>query len=140
MHVIIERVYMPEETLSSLYVFNGEFQAFKCKGLEPAWLDNQRGKSCIKEDTYWVVKEATSPGHPYPHFRVEDKHGRKNVLWHGGNYYSDSQACYLPGSSFGDRNKDGVLDVLNSRKTLQTLYDMLPDKFQCTYREKPKTN
>ncbi len=137
MKVEILRTYMEKETLSTLNVKDDEGTIiFTCKGLEPPDKNNQRRISCIKEDTYWVRKELTSPHHDYPHFRVEDKHGRESVLWHGGNYFSDTEACYLPGDSFGDRNKDGVLDVLNSRETLRKLYAILPDKFQATYKKK----
>lgn len=136
MNVIIERVYLPDETLSSLYVYNGAFKAFSCKGLEPAWRDNHHSISCIPEGTYVVIKEATSPGHEYPHFRVQNVPDRQGILWHGGNYFKDTLGCLLVGDSFGDRNKDGTLDVLNSRATLQKLYDMLPDKFTVTYKKK----
>lgn len=137
MKVDILRTYSPQETLSTLNVIDDKGKiVFTCKGLEPPDKGNQHNISCILEDTYWVTKEQTSPKHPYPHFRVEDKHGRHNVLWHIGNYFSDTEACYLPGDSFGDRNKDGVLDVLNSKETLQKLLSILPDKFQATYKKK----
>lgn len=138
MQVIIERVYLPQETLSSLYIKKEEHsKEYICKGLEPAWRDNKKKISCIPEGTYWVVKELTSPHHEYPHFRVLNVPGRDGILWHLGNYFKDTEACYLPGDSFGDRNKDGVLDVLNSKNTLEKLWGLLPDKFQCTYTKKP---
>jgi hypothetical protein len=137
MNVIIERVYLEQETLSSLYVFNGAFKAFSCKALEPPNKENKHNISCIPLGTYWVTKELTSPGHDYPHFRVHDVPDRNGILWHGGNYFKDTLGCLLVGDSFGDRNKDGVLDVLNSRTTLQKLFDLLPDKFQATYKMKP---
>lgn len=137
MHVEILRTYLPQETLSTLNVKDEEGTIiFACKGLEPPDKNNQRGISCINEDTYTVRKELKSPHHDYPHFRVEDKHGRSGVLWHVGNDFGDTEGCYLPGDSFGDRNKDGVLDVLNSRETLKKLYAILPDKFQATYKKK----
>lgn len=138
MRVEILRDYQEKETLSELVVIKDDGSyAFKCKGLEPPWKNNQRNISCIPEGKYLVIKEETSPLHPYPHFRVLNVPGRDGVLWHGGNFYKDTLGCYLPGDSFGDRNNDGILDVLNSRKTLQKLYDILPDKFECTYKKKP---
>lgn len=137
MRVYIPRVNMDKETLSSLIVYD-EHDAiiFSCKGLEPPDKGNQHNISCIPDGTYWVIKEATSKGHEYPHFRVLDVPGRGGILWHGGNYYNDTLGCMLVGDSFGDRNKDGILDVLNSRITLQKLYDLMPDKFQATYHKK----
>ncbi len=136
MNVIIERVYMEFETLSSLYVFNGAFKSFSCKALEPPDKGNQHNISCISEGTYTVIKELSSQGHEYPHFRVLNVKDRGGILWHGGNYFHDTLGCLLVGDSLGDRNKDGVLDVLNSRLTLQKLYDLLPDKFEATYMRK----
>lgn len=137
MKVDILRTYMELETLSTLNVIDEKgLIVFTCKGLEPPDKNNKRSISCILEGTYDVVKEETSTHHEYPHFRVLSVPGRSGILWHGGNYFSDTLGCYLPGDSFGDRNKDGVLDVLNSRKTLEKLYDILPDKFKVTYKKK----
>ncbi len=137
MHVDILRTYMPLETLSTLNVMDEEGTIiFTCKGLEPPNDGNKKGVSCVLEDTYTVTKELKSPHHDYPHFRVEDKHGRQGVLWHIGNYRKNTEACYLPGDSFADRDKDGLLDVLNSTATLKKLYAILPDKFQATYKKK----
>lgn len=136
MRVEILRTYMEFETLSTLNVIDDDKIIFTCKGLEPPDKDNQRSISCILEGEFDVVKEETSPGHDYPHFRVLDVPGRSGILWHGGNYFKDTLGCYLPGDSFGDRNKDGVLDVLNSRKTLAHLYSILPDKFKVIYKKK----
>ena len=113
---------MPIETLSTLNVLD-EYKkiVFACKGLEPPDKNNANNISCILDGTYWVIKEETSPHHDYPHFRVLNVPNRRGILWHGGNYFSDTLGCYLPGDSFGDRNKDGVLDVLNSRTTLAKL-------------------
>lgn len=137
MKVTIRRVYLPQETLSSLFVYDDQGTViFRCKGLEPPDKENQHNISCIPEGTYWVDKELTHEGHEYPHFRVENVPDRKGILWHRGNYFKDTLGCLLVGDSFGDRNADGVLDVLNSKYTLQKLYDILPDRFQATYSKK----
>lgn len=137
MRVTIRRVYLPQETLSSLFVFDDYGHViFRCKGLEPPDKGNQHNISCIPEGTYEVVKEETHEGHEYPHFRVLDVPNRAGILWHRGNYFKDTLGCLLVGKSFGDRNSDGILDVLSSTETLQKLYDILPDKFQATYTKK----
>jgi len=137
MKVEILRTYQVKETLSSIFVKDEEGTViFPCKGLEPPDKNNSHNISCIPEGTYEVRKELTSPGHEYPHFRVQNVPNRKGILWHGGNYFADTLGCLLVGDSFGDRNKDGVIDVLNSRATLSKLYAILPDKFQATYKKK----
>ncbi len=128
---------MPLETLSTLNVMDEEGTIiFSCKGLEPPDKHNQHNISCIPEGTYQVSKELSSEGHEYPHFRVANVPNRGGILWHGGNYFKDTLGCLLVGNGFEDRNKDGVLDVLNSRATLSKLYAILPDHFQATYKKK----
>lgn len=134
MEVEIIRKYGEKQTIGNLTVYKEGQPIFKCFMLEPPWMGNEKNISCIIPKTYTVVKEETSEHHPYPHFRVLDVPGRAGVLWHGGNTYHDTLGCNLPGDSLGDKNKDGIVDVLNSRKTLQNLYDLLPNKFQCTYK------
>ncbi len=137
MRVEILRTELPVETLSTLNVLDDHDKIiFSCKGLEPPNKGNQHNISCIPYGTYTVVKEETSPGHEYEHFRVENVPNRGGILWHGGNYFTNTLGCYLPGDSFGDKNKDGISDVLNSRATLQKLYSLLPAKFQATYKKK----
>jgi len=136
MTVEILRTYQEKETLSTLNVIDGGKIIFSCKGLEPPDKGNAHNISCIPEAVYSVSKEVTSKGHEYPHFRVANVKDRAGILWHSGNYFKDTLGCLLVGDSFGDRNKDGVLDVLNSRITLQKLYNLLPDKFQATYKKK----
>lgn len=137
MRVEIIRDYQQKQTLGQLIVYSDLNEVlFKCFTLEPADRGNKRNISCIPEGTYTVLKELTSPGHAYPHFRVLNVPGRSGILWHGGNYFRDTLGCLLVGDCLGDRNKDGVIDVLNSRATLQKLYDLLPDKFECTYKKK----
>lgn len=133
----ILRTYLEQETLSTLNILDDKNQiVFTCKGLEPPNKGNQHNISCIAEGQYKVVKEETSIGHTYPHFRVLNVPGRNGILWHAGNYYYDTLGCLLIGDSFKDRNQDGIIDVINSRDTLQKLYDIMPDEFFVTYKQK----
>lgn len=137
MKVEILRTYLEKETLSTLNVIDHlDLIIFQCKGLEPPDKGNQHNISCIPEGTYFVHKELTSHGHSYPHFRVDNVPDRGGILWHGGNYFHDTLGCLLVGDSFGDRDKDGLLDVLNSRETLRKLYEILPDRFEAKYKNK----
>jgi hypothetical protein len=49
---------------------------------------------------------------------------------HSGNFHSEILGCILVGDKFKDINKDGQLDVANSKKTMVALFDMMPDKFK----------
>jgi hypothetical protein len=129
--ILQPRVYLPTETLSSWYR-DGEML---CKVMElPLVIDpvtglSKRNVSCILEGVYRVKKEAFTVKHPYPHFRIPDVPGRSGILVHRITYVKDLRGCQGVGSAFEDLNKDGVPDIVGSSKTLQMLYDTLPDEF-----------
>lgn len=146
--VIVERVYLQTETLSSIYFEN----KYLCKGMELVWKNNQRGVSCIPEGTYLCTKEKPIPKddpdtlidesggfkpRDYWHFRLHKVPGRSGVLIHKITYVKDLQGCLGVGMSFKDFNGDNVLDMAESTKALQLLVDTLPDVFNITFKEKP---
>lgn len=127
--VIYKRTYTPKATYSDAEAFRDGVSIFKWKVLELPWEDNQRSISCIPEDLYEVVKEGPTQTRPYVYFRVLDVQGRTGILWHPGNYTRQIKGCNLPGEAFTDLDKDGILDVTNTTKTLAYLASILPDKF-----------
>lgn len=131
MKAVIERVYLNTETLGSFYV-DGKMI---CKTMELRWEDNKKNISCIPEGFYDVVKEANSPHHSYPHFRILDVPNRNGVLIHKITYVSGLQGCIGVGE-FKDLNGDEVPDIINSGINLQHLYDMMPEKFELEIRRK----
>jgi len=54
---------------------------------------------------------------------------RKNVLFHVLDYTCQNNNCVGVGESYGDTNIDGVLDLINQRKTLDVLLSYLDDEF-----------
>lgn len=42
---------------------------------------------------------------------------------HSGNYHTDTEGCILLGDGYTDLNKDGVLDIINSRVSVDKLQD-----------------
>lgn len=131
--VLVKRVYLPSETLSSIY-YKGEML---CKGMELPYRNNQRSISCIPEGEYLVTKEPPIPSNDpqgrkqrdYWHFRFHDVPKRSGVLIHKITYVKDLQGCIGVGLDFKDWNKDGVLDMADSTKALEKLVKTLPDKF-----------
>lgn len=129
----IERVYLPTETLGSLY--SGD--VVRAKTMELPWHDNAHNISCIPEGEYLVKKEFTSPGHVYPHFRIYGVPNRNGILMHKITYVKDLRGCVGIGGAFADLNKDGVPDIIESGITLQKLYDTFPEEFMLTIMKKP---
>ena len=102
-----------------------------CYTLELPWLDNQKGISCIPEGEYEVVSRQTpSSQFKYKHYHILDVPDRSWILIHGGNYHTQIKGCILVGSEWKDINGDGYRDVVNSRKTLESLIDFLGESFR----------
>lgn len=120
---------------------------FECDTLEPPWLNNQPEVSCINAGSYdcfiWF-----SPSLKRNVLRLEDKHGRKNVLVHNANFagtvdnpdtpdveISQVKGCTAVGDGFGQievpkklAKKPGQkqFGIMNSTVTLQALLQELP--------------
>lgn len=134
MKIEIKREYFPKETLGEFYI-DGKLitQTIELPILNGG---NQVNKNCIPEGTYTVKKELTSAHHNYPHFRFQNVPKRIGILIHRGNYVRELLGCVAPGLSRADLDKDGLIDVAQSTKALELLYDLLPEEFQITISKK----
>jgi len=132
MKLLISRTYNNNFTLGSMFVLDGERLAYHCKSIELPWLNNQRNVSCIPEGTYNVIKDYSV--HRGNIFRLLWVRDRSGILVHPGNfvagYIKDSEGCILPGNYFIDINNDGMLDIAESKIAMNSLYDLMPDKFK----------
>jgi len=134
--MIIYREYQDGETLGYAMIIKEDRKVFKFNTLElPLFIiplkPNTKSTNCIPEGTYKVTKiYSPTKGRC---FMVHDVPGRTAILIHVGNYaegrVSDTQGCILVGNKFEDLNKDGNLDVTQSRATLTTLLQILPNEF-----------
>lgn len=122
---IVRKVDTGKETIGNLTVGN-----FACSTLELPWKDNQQSISCIPKGTYQCEWGYMGDLKEY-HYVLKDVPGRASIFIHEGNYYTNSKGCILLGSSLGDINHDGEMDVLSSRVTLA--------KFEALFNKKPFT-
>jgi len=131
-NAVISRDDGKRQTRGCLYVFDGDRSILNVKTLELPYLNNQKSISCIPPDTYEVRKIIRPNGNIA--FEVMNVPGRTNILFHSGNYASgvnvDTEGCILPGMRFADINADGELDVVQSVRAMELLYDALPDTFK----------
>jgi hypothetical protein len=98
------------------------------KTIELEWKNNARRISCIPIGTYTVVKRTSNKyGN---HFHLLNVPGRNMILIHSGNYHSDSLGCIIVGSDHKDIDKDGLVDVVNSKATLSSMFTAFPDRFK----------
>jgi hypothetical protein len=132
MKLLISRTYESNYTLGQMFVMNGHELVHRCKCIELPWLSNQRNVSCIPEGEYNAVREMNAVrGKVFRLLWVRDRSG---ILVHPGNfvagYVKDSEGCILPGNYFEDINNDGNLDIAESREAMNTLYNLMPDRFK----------
>ena len=94
--LIIRDTFTDKSVIGKLYC-NGEFIAHT---LELAWKDNKKSVSCIPEGRYDCrVRLARESGsRDYVHLLVQDVPNRSYILFHRGNYPSDSRGCILTGT------------------------------------------
>ena len=103
---------------------------YEFRTLELSWKFNVRNESCIPKGKYKVVKR-NSPKFKN-HFHILDVENRDYILIHNGNYYTDIRGCVLVGDDLMYLNNDNEIDVINSKKTLKKLYNLLPEEFELT--------
>lgn len=135
MRAEIKRTYREKQTEGILTVYDDhEKPIYTCFTLELPWKNNERMKSCIPANDYIVSKRAAHPLRKYEHFIINNVPNRSYILIHSGNYVWHVLGCILVGDSHTDINKDGLVDVTNSKATLKILVSLLPDKFKLTIK------
>lgn len=114
---------MKQATLSRIYqsdctvgILNYGLNARACT-LELPWKDNQPNISCIPAG-YYIAQYRKSPSNGEV-IELKDVPFRSFIQIHSGNFTSQIEGCILTGDSIKDINKDGVLDVTNSKETLE---------------------
>lgn len=110
------------QALGTLSVFNEKkVKIVSFASLELSWRFNQKQNSCIPCGWY-VVKKRFSGAHGW-HLHLQNVINRQLILIHAGNFHQDTKGCILIGLSLLDVNKDGYLDVVNSRVAMSELLE-----------------
>lgn len=124
------------QTTGKWYVTDGAH--FACDTLERTYADNKRGVSCIPPGKYHCAKVGASQAIPYEHISITAVPGRSGICIHKGNHYFHSRGCVLVGKGYSDINKDGEIDILNSKNTFDALMKIVPQNFILTITEAQK--
>lgn len=123
--VTLERFkHQDKQTLGILYLKNG----ITLKTLELDWQNNDKQQSCIPIGAYKVVPRTSKKYGK--HFHVTDVPNRDMILFHSGNYHTHTLGCILVGLKHSDVNKDGYLDVTQSKDAMKVLLDTYPNGFE----------
>lgn len=124
----------PVQMLGRLEVrdINGN-RYFKGVSLELDWQNNEFQESCIPAGTYKIKKRYSAKYKN--HFHVLDVPDREMILIHTANYNKEIKGCIAPGSFHSDIDKDGWLDVKNSRISLNKILAELDDESELIISE-----
>ena len=110
------------ETLGDLTVDN-----FTCKVLERPYKNNKTNISCIPKGLYNCKWTFSLRFLKYT-YEVQNVSGRSGIRIHSGNFFNDTDGCILLGDSYNDLNKDGQVDILNSRITIAKFETLMAKK------------
>lgn len=94
-----------------------------CVTLEPPDIENEQDISSIPAQQY-ECRKYTSP-HFGNTFKVSNVPGRKDVLFHPGNFKGDTRGCILLAQHFGKIKEDRV--ILNSGATFKNFMALMQD-------------
>jgi hypothetical protein len=140
MKMIIERTsYSKKQTTGKMRVYDEKGkEIFTCCTLELPDKNNQSRVSCIPHAEY-TVKRRVSQKYGN-HFHIQDVPNRDFILIHTGNFYYEILGCVLVGDTLSDINGDGYKDIINSKKTMSKLLEIMPNSFKLEIKrvEAPK--
>ena len=104
-----------------LAIGSGKIERFT--SLELAWKNNERRISSVPCGKYKADREL------HPKFgkciRLHNVPNREGILMHVGNYHHQILGCILPGMGFNDVDRDGHVDVVQSRIAIDRIYDLV---------------
>jgi len=122
-----------KQTVGIMFIVDSKFKLISwCNCLELPDLSNKKNESQIPAGTYQAFYEKHEKyGKCY---RVHGVSGRDGILIHVGNFYYQTKGCILVGTNLRDVDKDGNLDVCNSRIVMNELYELLPMQFTIVIR------
>jgi hypothetical protein len=94
---------------------------FSCRTLELGWKNNQRNISCIPAGTYPMEWEYSSKFKQHL-WELKNVPNRSEIKFHVANYSRQLNGCIAVGDLHQDLDRDGLLDLRNSRITLDRIH------------------
>lgn len=125
--IYVNRIFQNRnKTLSQCVVADGHKFVLNFKAIELPWRDNQRFISCIPPGDYpaKAIKRASRPNE-YGIW-LPDVPSRSGIMIHVGNFVRQLNGCIAPGTKFIDIDRDGIIDVTNSRYVMEQLQRHIP--------------
>lgn len=123
MDLVLKRSYFNDATIGYLFPLGKDNPLWHT--IERPDLDNQRNISCIPEGVY-EVKPYSSEKYPEV-WEVQNVKDRSKILFHWGNWTSDTDGCVIVGMGSGYMHNQGVNGkaVYNSRAAIANMKHVL---------------
>ena len=124
--ITIHRDYVSkEQCLGVCYVTDGRGNIlFKADTIERGWLNNKKRVSCVPEGDYPVRLE-WSNRFKQDLWELYEVPNRSECKFHAANYARQLNGCIALGNGRADIDKDGNLDVLNSKATMKKFHEAM---------------
>jgi len=131
--VILPRIWRDDnQSTGALMVVDDNGQPlFINPCVERGWQDNQRNISSIPEGEYPLVWEY-SDKFKRMLWEIKDVPNRSECKIHPVNFSRDLNGCVAPGQDLVDIDKDGYMDVTDSRNTLKKFHKALEGMTETT--------
>lgn len=124
--IAIDRIYENTiKTLAEAGIWDGLQYLFRFKTLELPWKDNIQKISRIPAGTYQAIATRRASNGKYG-ILLLDVPGRSGIMIHIANYVRELWGCFAPGNKFKDLDRDGYIDVANSKDVLLELEKHFP--------------
>jgi len=121
------------QALGVLYIVDGCDVVFKCDTIERGWMNNEKMISCIPAGEYEIVLEY-SPKFDTMLWEIKGVENRAEAKIHSANYARQLNGCIGVGNGRKDIDNDGYFDVLNSKKTLKALHEIMGGEIKTTIK------
>ncbi len=125
--IYVNRIFQNQnKTLSTCILTDGHRQIMTFKAIELPWRNNDRFISCIPDGDY-PAKAITRASRPNEYaIWLPDVPSRSGILIHMANFVRQLNGCIAPGTKFADIDRDGIIDVANSRYVMDQLQKHIP--------------
>ena len=129
--IIVKRFLSTDvETIGKMVLINNNAIIGELCTLELPWKDNKKKESCIPEGKYFAT-QYIRPSKEWSLW-LQDVPNRTAILVHSANYTSQIQGCIAVGTEHTDINKDGIVDVKDSKVAMGLLKDFVGDQLSIT--------
>lgn len=123
--VIITRTDYTDKSTSGVLSFTkDDGYAWECRTLELPDKGNKQKISCIPKGEY-VCKYTMSPSFKKFTYEVLDVIDRAGIRIHSGNFTRQILGCILLGQKLLDIDKDNIIDITESRKTVEEFENVM---------------